>query len=316
MSGTFDLVTGGAGFIGSHLCEALLESGRRVKIVDDFSTGKRENLLHFLDRFADRLEVSELDIRDRTGLSDVMAGVERVFHLAAMTSVEESVQKPDKVNSINVDGTLSVLMAARQGLAKKLVFASSTAVYGNSPELPKTEAMSVEPASPYAVTKFAGELYCKIFSEIYGLPTVSLRFFNVFGPRQDPQSPYAAVVPKFMERVLRGIPPVIYGDGGQTRDFVFVKDIVAANIAAASSEVSGLSLNIASGKSYSLIELLQILGHIHGQPIEPIHEDGRSGEVRHSQASIDLAREKIGFSPVVNLEEGLRQTLVWFSDNA
>jgi len=309
----FDLVTGGAGFIGSHLCEALLASGRNVRIVDDFSTGRMENLNPLLSDFRDRLDVVKLDIRDRAGLSRRMRGVGRVFHLAAMTSVEESVQKPDKINDINVNGTLSVLMAAREAGVEKLVFASSTAVYGNSAELPKAEHMPAGPASPYAVTKLAGELYCKIFSEIYGLPTLSLRFFNVFGPRQDPRSPYAAVIPRFMERILTGFPPIIYGDGEQTRDFVFVKDVARANLAAASSEASGLSLNVASGNSYSLLELVEVLGKIHGGAIDPVYENGRSGEVRHSAASIELIRETIGFSPTVNLEEGLTRTLSWFS---
>lgn len=312
MSAPFDVVTGGAGFIGSHLVEALLARGGDVKVIDDFSTGKRENLERATGGSSGRLAVNEVDVRDSGCLKEAMKGVRHVFHLAAMTSVEESVRDPLKMNSVNLDGTLAVLNAAREAGAEKLVFASSTAVYGDSAELPKRETGQLMPLSPYAVSKLAGELYCGVFSTLYQLPTVCLRFFNVYGPRQDPRSQYAAVVPRFIDRVLKGLPPVIFGDGGQTRDFVYVEDVVAANLLAVESDATGVSLNVATGRSVDLKKLAAELNAISGSELAPVHEAARSGEVRHSAASIDLARERIGFSPRVSLRDGLRMTFEWF----
>ncbi len=312
LSQPFDVVTGGAGFIGSHLVEALLSRGGRVKVIDDFSTGKRENLP--TSATDGRLETVEADIRDGRRLNASLSGARHVFHLAAMTSVEESVRDPLKMNSVNLDGTLTALEAARRAGAKKFVFASSTAVYGDTEEQPKHETGRLAPLSPYAVSKLAGELYCQVFSSLYQLPTICLRFFNVYGPRQDPRSQYAAVVPRFIDRILRGLPPVIFGDGGQTRDFVYVGDVVAANLLASETEASGVSLNVASGRSVDLKELAKLLRTIGQVDLEPVHEAARRGEVRHSAASIDLARERIGFSPEVSLRDGLGRTFEWFRD--
>lgn len=313
MAEPFDAVTGGAGFIGSHLAEALLARGGKVRVIDDFSTGKRENLNAALGGDAQgRLEVVEADVRQGDRLKDILDGVRRVFHLAAMTSVEESVRDPLKMNSVNLDGTLAVLEAAKRAGAEKLVFASSTAVYGDSEELPKRETGQLKPLSPYAVTKLAGELYCQVFSSLYAFPTVCLRFFNVYGPRQDPSSQYAAVVPRFIDRILRGLPPVIFGDGLQTRDFVHVRDVVAACLLASESAATGVSLNVASGRSVDLRELAAHLNAISKVDLPPVHQEARQGEVRHSSASIVLARELIGYAPQVSLKDGLATTLNWF----
>ncbi len=310
MSQVFDVVTGGAGFIGSHLVETLVARGDKVRVIDDFSTGKKESLS--VATVSGQVEVVEADVRDSGRLGPVFQGVRHVFHLAAMTSVEESVRDPLKINAVNLDGTLAALEAARRAGAKKFVFASSTAVYGDSEEQPKREAGRLMPLSPYAVSKLAGELYCRVFSELYHLPTVCLRFFNVYGPRQDPRSQYAAVVPRFIDRMVRGLPPIIFGDGGQTRDFVYVGDVVAANLLASESAASGVSLNVASGRSVDLRELAALLREIAGVSLEPVHEAARLGEVRHSAACIDLARERIGFFPRVSLREGLAKTFEWF----
>jgi nucleoside-diphosphate-sugar epimerase len=308
-----NVVTGGAGFIGSHLSEALLEKGHRVRIVDDFSTGKAENIELLAARFSGALEVVEEDVCNDLALKQALEGADFVFHLAAMTSVEESVQNPDKVDRANIGGTVAVLKSCREVGVRKVVFASSTAVYGNAPGLPKVETQPVEPNSPYAVTKLAGEHYCRVFSEVFQVPTVCLRFFNVYGPRQDPASPYAAVVPRFVDRLLRGKPPIVFGDGEQTRDFVFVNDVVQANLKAAESEVEGIVLNVASGRSRSLNELLNELASIHGSKVEPVFREPRLGEVRHSSASVELARKTIGYAPSVELAVGLRRTVEWFS---
>lgn len=314
MKETFDVVTGGAGFIGSHLCEALLAGGRKVRVIDDFSTGTEKNLESLQKRWPDRIQVFEIDVRKGRDLAPIFKGVETVYHEAAVTSVEMSVRDPIQVNSVNVGGTLSVLKAARDAGAGKLVFASSTAVYGNTPEQPKREDGPIMPQSPYAVTKLCGEHYCKVFAEVYHLASLCLRYFNVYGPRQDLNSPYAAVIPRFVDRILGGLPPVIYGDGEQTRDFVYVEDVVAANLLAAQSPSSGLVLNVASGKSVNLKQLAARLNEIEGTSHRPVHEAPRLGEARHSSASIDLARISIGFRPKVDLEEGLKRTAAWFRE--
>ncbi len=284
--------------------------GRRLRVIDNLSTGKRENLG---ERESESWELIEHDIREPAGLARALGGVDRVFHLAAMTSVEESVQKPEKAHAINVGGTLNVLSAARQAGANKLIFASSTAVYGNSEKCPTEETDPFAPCSPYAASKAAGELYCRVYSELYGLPTVCLRYFNVFGPRQDPASPYAAVIPRFVDRILAGKRPIIYGDGEQTRDFVFVGDVVAANLKAAESEARSVSLNVATGRRISLNELAVMINELAGAQLKPVYEPAREGEIRHSEALVERARETIGFEAQVPIREGLKRTIEWFA---
>ncbi|MFB3905846.1 MAG: SDR family oxidoreductase [Acidobacteriota bacterium] len=309
------VVTGGAGFIGSHICQLLLKRGDRVRVLDNFSSGKRANIEPFKRHFPAQLEVIEGDIRDSGALRGVMDEATTVFHQAAMVSVQKSVEDPLEANSVNLDGTLKVFQAAREAGVRKVVFASSTAVYGNSEELPKRESMTAAPLSPYAAAKYAGEIYAKIFSALYGLPVVCLRYFNVFGPRQDPTSEYAAVIPKFISRMLRGQRPVIYGDGNQTRDFVFVEDVARANLLAGDPGAGGAVLNIAAGQRYSLNNLVVILDELLGLDFQPVYKPARLGEVRDSQADISLANRTIGYAPVVTLREGLKLTAHWFKAN-
>ena len=313
---SFDVVTGGAGFIGSHLCRALVEQGRRVRVVDNFVTGRSENLASLLEQHPGQLEICRQDIRQLEELKQVCQGAATVYHQAALTSVQQSVEDPLECNSVNVEGTLKVLLAARDGGVQKVIFATSTAIYGNSEVLPKHEAMAPEPVSPYAVTKYIGEVYGQVFSEIYQLPTLGLRYFNVFGPNQDPRSDYAAVIPRFITRALSGKEPIIFGDGEQSRDFIFVEDVVAANLKAAQSEVYGKSLNVACGQPFTLNQLVEVLGDIVGRKLMPEYQSARPAEVRHSVADISLARELIGFEPATSLAEGLGRTVQWFQDQA
>jgi len=312
MADTFDVVTGGAGFIGSHLARALLEQGRRVRIVDDLSTGQKARIDDLLVERGDRCEFREQDIRDLDALADTFAGAEVVYHQAALPSVPRSVADPISSNAANVDGTLNVFVAARDAGVRKVVYASSSSVYGDSKELPKHESMPLDPLSPYAVTKCVGEMYGRVFSNLYGLGTVGLRYFNVFGPAQDPKSQYAAVIPKFITRMLAGESPVVYGDGEQSRDFTFIDNVVAANQCAARSAASGIALNIACGDRFTLNQLVGALNEILGTSIEPVYEDPRPGDVKHSQAAIDRATEAIGFAPKIGFEEGLRRTVEFF----
>jgi len=308
----FDVVTGGAGFIGSHLSLALLRRGRKVRILDNFSTGTRENLEQIKKEHPDQCEVYEQDIRELSELKKLFQNAGTIYHQAAITSVQKSVEDPLGCNSVNVEGTLKVLVAAKDAGVQKVVFASSTAVYGDSERLPKREEMKPEPISPYAVTKYVGELYCKIFSDIHGLPTLALRYFNVFGPKQDPKSEYAAVVPRFISRTLAGESPIIYGDGEQSRDFIFVQDVVAANLLAAASDVQGTHLNVACGQAFTVNEVARIINEILDLDLEPIYESARLGEVRRSQADISQACKLIAFKPKCSLRNGLSQTVEWF----
>ncbi|MDA2933067.1 SDR family oxidoreductase [Acidobacteria bacterium AH-259-D05] len=314
MGNSFDVVTGGAGFIGSHICRALLKQGHSVRVVDNFSTGRRENLAQVQERYPDQCEIHRQDIRQLEELKKLFQGAGTVYHQAAMTSVQKSVEDPLDCNSVNVEGTLKVLLAARDAAVKKVIFASSTAVYGDSEVLPKHEEMKPDPISPYAVTKYMGEVYCNIFSEIYQLSTLSLRYFNVFGPNQDPESEYAAVIPRFITRALSEKPPIIYGDGEQSRDFIFVDEVVAANLMAAESQVQGLSLNIACGQRFTLNQLVKILSDIMGRELKPEYQAPRPAEVRHSVADIALAGKMIGFQPRSSFSQGLRQTVEWFQE--
>ncbi|MEE8348848.1 MAG: SDR family oxidoreductase [Acidobacteriota bacterium] len=314
MENATDVVTGGAGFIGSHLSQALVQQGRQVRVVDNFSTGRLENLADLLSQYPDQCQVYRQDIRQLDELKRVFEGVATVYHQAALTSVQQSVEDPLEYNSVNVEGTLKVLLAARDAGVQKVVFATSTAVYGNSEILPKHEGMTVEPVSPYAVTKYLGEVYGQVFSDIYQLPTLGLRYFNVFGPRQDPQSDYAAVVPRFITRALSGKDPIIFGDGEQSRDFIFVEDVVAANLKAAQSEVGGKSLNVACGQPFTLNQLVEVLGSIVGRRLNVDYQSARPAEVRHSVADVSQAREFIGFEAAISLADGLGRTVRWFQE--
>jgi len=305
------LVTGGAGFIGSNLCETLLEMGHEVRILDNFSTGKRENLAEFVRS----IEVIEGDIRDYETLEKAVAGVERVIHLAAMSSVPWSVDDPEAAHHMNATGTLHVLKASRDHGVQRVVLASTSAIYGENPVQPKREEMIPEPESPYAATKLAGEHYCRIFSTLYGLETVALRYFNVYGKRQDPASHYSAVIPKFITRMLSNSNPVIYGDGEQTRDFVFVEDCNRANIKASFTEgISGEFFNIGSGMNISVNELFNTIRDITGAKLEPLYEDARKGDVRESLSDISKARRHLGFEPAYTMEAGLKKTIEWYRE--
>lgn len=303
------VITGGAGFIGSHIAEKLANQGYGITILDDISTGKMANIEALLERA--NVEFVEGSITDITLLQRIFNGVYYVFHQAAIPSVPRSIENPQVFHDINVTGTLNVLLAARDNSVKKVVYASSSSVYGDTPILPKVEDMIPGPQSPYAATKLAGEYYCQVFHEVYGLPTISLRYFNVYGPRQDPNSQYAAVIPRFIESVLKQHPPVIFGDGEQTRDFTFVGDVVEANILAAESNINGI-VNIGSGASISINQLAQLVTKlVQGNSIKPSHVESRPGDVRHSLADITRARA-FGYEPSYNLNEGLKETVRGF----
>lgn len=300
------LVTGGAGFIGSHLVDAVLRQGDRVRVLDNFSTGRRENLAHVMSE----IELIEGDIRDAAMVRQAMTDVDYVLHQAALPSVQRSVQDPVLSNEVNVIGTLNVLQAAKEANVRRVVVASSSSVYGDSPTLPKHEAMPTAPKSPYAVSKLAAERYALSFNTVYGLPTVALRYFNVFGPRQDPTSQYSAVIPKFITAMLKGEPPTIYGDGTQSRDFTYVANVVSANLLACEREEAiGQALNIACGERYTLLELHAELQRILGVEIAPVFAEARKGDVKHSLAAIELAIQALGYGPIVGWAEGLRQTV-------
>jgi nucleoside-diphosphate-sugar epimerase len=307
------LVSGGAGFIGSNLVEALLARADSVRVLDDFSTGRRENLREagaWAARGGGSFEVVEGDIRDLETCRRAVAGVDYVLHQAAIPSVQRSVKDPLSTNAVNVGGTLNLLVAARDENVKRLVFASSSSLYGESETLPKVESMPSAPISPYGLQKLAGETYLRVFHRLYGTPTVALRYFNVFGPRQDPASEYSAVIPKFIAAIRAGRTPTIYGDGEQTRDFTFVANVVQANLRAceAGPEALGGAYNIACGSRISLNDLVAKLAGFGGRSVEPAHAPARAGDIRHSLAGIALATERLGYRPEVSLEDGLRRT--------
>ena len=301
------LITGGCGFIGSHIAEALVAEGHSVRVFDNLATGYLENL----KGFADRVEFVRGDIREPAALQAALRGIEFVFHEAALVSVAISVQDPEENDAINIRGTLNVLQAARAAGTQRVVLASSAAIYGNNPELPKREEMLPEPESPYALGKLAGEHYLHLFSTLYGLQTVVLRYFNVFGPRQDARSMYSGVISKFAADLQAGRTPTIFGDGGQTRDFVFVKDIVQANLLAMrSGQVGrGEAFNVATGTKVSLLELLATLQKLTGRTGQPHFEPARSGDIRHSYADTSKAQRVLGYQPRFSLAEGLRELL-------
>ncbi len=304
------LVTGGAGFIGGHIVQRLIDEGWAVRVLDNFSSGREENLAECLEQ----IELIRGDILDPEIVLRAVDGIEVVFHEAAIASVPRSVADPIRTNDINGGGTLQVLECARQAGVRRVVFAASSAAYGNSKALPKRESMRPEPLSPYALQKVMGEQYCHLYTALYGLETVALRYFNVFGPRQDPKSEYAAVIPKFICAALAEVRPTIFGDGRQTRDFVFVGDVARANLLAADSErAPGSVINVAAGRTTTLTELWEGIRDSVGCPLEPVYVDERAGDVRDSVADLGLARELLGFEPVVDLREGLRQTVESFA---
>lgn len=304
------LVTGGAGFIGGHIVQRLIDEGWAVRVLDDFSSGREQNLEDSLDR----IELIRGDIRDRKIVERAVDGIEVIFHEAAIASVPRSVAEPIETNDINGGGTLQVLECARQAGVRRVVFAASSAAYGNSLALPKREIMKPEPLSPYALQKILGEQYCHLYTVLYGLETVALRYFNVFGPRQDPQSEYAAVIPKFICAALAEERPTIYGDGEQTRDFVFVGDVARANLLAADAErAPGSVINIAAGRTTTLTELWEGIRDSVGCPLDPVYVEERAGDVRDSVADLGLARELLCYEPAVDLREGLRQTVESFA---
>jgi UDP-glucose 4-epimerase len=303
------LVTGGAGFIGSHICERLVRDGHTVRVLDDFSSGKESNL----DSFRDDSEIIHGDIRDADVVKRATRGVDIVFHEAALGSVPRSVVDPLTTHEVNMTGTLNVFLAARDAGVKRVVYASSSSVYGETPVLPKREEMTAQPLSPYALTKQVGELYSSVFKQIYGFEIVSLRYFNIFGPRQDPESQYAAVLPRFVTALLGGKPPVVYGDGLQSRDFTYVENVVNANLLASEAEgIAGRAFNVACGGRYTLLDLLARLKKILGSDIEPVHEAARAGDVRDSQASIEAAERGFGYRVSVDFDEGVRRTVEWY----
>ena len=301
------LITGGCGFIGSHVAEALVSGGNRVRIYDNLSSGYEKNI----SSIKNKIELIKADIRDLSAITSAMSGVDYVFHGAALVSVFDSVKHPLDNHDINITGTLNVLTAARDKGVKRLVFASSAAVYGNNPELPKREEMKPEPESPYGLAKVASEHYLSVFSKLYGLETVGLRFFNAYGPRQDPDSLYSGVISKFVKAVADGNPPAVFGDGKQTRDFVFVDDVVQASILAIHSTGVGNGdvFNIGSGFQTSLIDLLEVLKELTGKPFDIEFHEPRAGDLKHSCADITLAGQKLLFSPRHDIRTGLKKLL-------
>jgi UDP-glucose 4-epimerase len=303
------LVTGGAGFIGSHIAAELAARGDEVRILDNFATGRRSNVLVL---GAD-VEVIEGDIQSYERVNSAVRGCDVVLHQAALPSVPRSIQDPLTSNATNVIGTLNVLLAARDADVGRLVYASSSSVYGANPEMPKREEQPTLPISPYAVAKAAGESYCRAFHEVFGLETVSLRFFNVFGPGQDPLSQYAAVIPRFITSMLEGRPPVIFGDGEQSRDFTYVDNVLdGVGLALGTPGNGGSTFNLATGHGVTLNELFRLLADNIGSDLAPVYEEGRPGEVRHSQADVSRAREALSFEPAISIEEGLARTVESF----
>ena len=306
------LVTGGAGFIGSHLVEELLRRGETVRIVDNFSTGSRANLPS-----QSRVDLIEGDIAEAEIARRAVDGCDYVLHQAAIPSVPRSVKDPVTSNRANVDGTLQMLLAARDAKVRRFVFAGSSSVYGDTAVLPKREDMRPTPLSPYALQKFIGEQYCQLFTRLYGLETVTTRYFNVFGPRQSPGSPYSGVISLFVKALSEGQPPTVHGDGGQTRDFTYVGDVVNGVLRCCEApNVAGEVINVAAGGRVSLLELVRSLQRILHKPIDPVFADVRAGDVRDSQADIFKARNLLGFDPVVSFEDGLKKTVEWYRSTA
>jgi UDP-glucose 4-epimerase len=304
------LVTGGAGFIGSNIVKELLNRGHFVRVIDNFSTGKKENL----EEFGDKIEVINGDIRYLNTLLEVMEGIDYVFHEAALPSVPRSVSTPLETNDVNINGTLNVLFAAKEKGIKRVVFAGSSSAYGESKVLPKVETMTPSPLSPYAVNKLTGEYYCQVFNRVYGLETVVLRYFNVFGPKQDPTSYYSAVIPKFIKLIQQGKSPMIFGDGEQSRDFSFIENVVSANLLASKApKAAGEVFNVACGERITLNELTEEMKKILNSDVEILHSEDRVGDIKHSLADINKAKDLLGYEVKVNVLEGLKKTIEYFS---
>ncbi len=306
---TLNLVTGGAGFIGSHIVYALLNKGEKVRIIDDFSTGKKENI----SSFEKDIEVFEGSILDYDLLLKVTRGVDVIYHQGAVTSVPKSIKNPVLSNEVNVGGTVKLLKAAVKNNVHRIIYAASSSAYGNTMILPKREDMNANPLSPYAISKYAGELYCKIFHDIYGIETISLRYFNVFGPKQDPHSEYSAVIPKFIHSILQSERPIIYGDGSQSRDFTYIDNVVSANLLAAkAANISGEVINVGTGNRINLNQLVSSINSILDKQMVPIHANERIGDVKDSLADITKAKQLIGYEPSISFKEGLKRTIHWF----
>jgi len=304
------VVTGGAGFIGSHIVEELLRRKQFVRVIDNFSTGKRENV----EPFAGDIEVLNLDLSNAPDLAKTFKGMDYVIHQAAIPSVPKSIVDPLSSHNANVNATLNVLMAARDAGVKRVVYASSSSLYGDSPTLPKHEEMMPKPLSPYGAQKLFGEMYCQVFTRAFGLETVSLRYFNVFGPRQDASSQYSGVMAKFIPAVLQSKRPVIYGDGLQSRDFTFVQNVVEANLLSCTvSDVGGEVFNIACGDRITVNDMLIQINQITGKDIAPVYEDPRPGDIKHSQAEVRKAETRLHYKPSVTFSEGLKRTIEWYA---
>ncbi len=303
------LVTGGAGFIGSHIVEALVKRGDSVRVFDNLSTGSLANL----QSVENRIEFMRGDLKEKADIERAVAGIDILFHQAALRSVPRSIDDPDATNRANVDSTLWVLMAAKNTGVKRVIYASSSSVYGDQKTFPQVETMRCAPLSPYAVSKLAGELYCMVYARTFGLETVALRYFNVFGPRQQPESQYAAVIPKFMLSVKRGEPLEVHSDGKQSRDFTYIENVVQANLLAAEKpKAAGEFFNIANGKNNSLLDIIAVLEKLSGKKLQRRHDPARAGDVRKTWANIAKAKRLLGYKPVVGFEEGLKRTWEWF----
>ncbi len=305
----YHLVTGGCGFVGSHLVEALVQKGERVRVFDNCSTGKIQNIAHLKDQ----IELTDGDLRELDTVHQAVEGVDYIFHQGARPSVARSVADPILSNNVNINGTLNLLVAARDAGVKRVVYAASSSAYGNIPTLPRSETLSPQPASPYAITKYVGECYCRVFTQVFGLETVALRYFNIFGPRQDPTSQYSAVIPKFIHAYLHGSSPTIEGDGEQSRDFTYIANAVHANLLACHAEgVAGEVFNIGCGEQTSINTLANLIGEMMEVDAKPVYTSSRPGDVRHSRADIQKAQRMLGYEPKVDLKAGLRHTIDWF----
>ncbi len=306
------LVTGGAGFIGSNICRRLVAEGCFVRVVDNLLTGKRSNL----DDMIDKIEFVEADMGDPNVARSVMKGIDVVLHEGALPSVPRSVDEPELTHKHCVDATFTLLMAARDAGVKRFVYAASSSAYGDTPTLPKVETMPTSPLSPYAVGKLVGEYYCSVFAKVFGLETISLRYFNVFGPYQDPTSQYAAAIPAFVTSILKDQPPTIYGDGEQSRDFTYIDNVVQANLCAArAKKTNGEVVNIACGEKVTVNEIIALINEMVGKKVVPHYAPARAGDVKHSLADITAARKLIGFEPVVLFRDGLQRAIAWYRDN-
>jgi len=305
-------VTGGAGFIGSNICKKVISEGCFVRVIDNLLTGKKSNLAGIMDK----IEFIEADMGNEKAARAAMRDIDVVLHQGALPSVPRSVDDPAATHKHCVDATFTLLLAARDAGIKRFVYASSSSAYGDTPTLPKVETMPAMPLSPYAVGKLAGEYYCSVFCNVFGLETISLRYFNVFGPHQDPTSQYAAAIPAFVTAILKDKPPTVYGDGEQSRDFTYVDNVVDANLLAARvKRTCGEVVNIACGQAITVNEIIEVINDLVGKDIKPIYADARAGDIKHSLADIGLARKLIGFKPKVAFREGLQKSIAWYRDN-